>query len=1654
MITVIVTLFLLSTIVMLLVYDSASNARSASSDLEAARVEYVAEAAMKHALWQAQNSQCKGVADIPDTYLGDDSYSVKMSGVDPGTVYQFSADQDAWIRNDDTDRNNGTGGTNHLRFETGKIEQILTRFDLTGLPSGAKVLAATAWFYIPGTKMHPEGAVTAHEITSSWEEKSVTWDSFASAYRSSAAGTIPAQAVGDKWVTVNLTGQVRSWANGQPNNGILLNSVAEGLHAEYYAREDGAHPPRLEVVIATGSFTPVTIKAKGQLASGVSRNLKDRLAATYQPPSIATLQLGAVSGADANLDNFYAKNYGGSEFMQVNENTGNWLQRPVVRFDLGALPDDVMIQSATLELWVRDVQSAGSASVHEVTRSWVEGTQDGGGQNDGATWATYDGANNWSTPGGEFVEDPVATTEIVSANRWATWDITPLVQKWLSGAPNHGVLLKGDATLREVEFKSREAPEAELRPRLTVTYSCECGTPCMPLQSAGRIALIGDDWTPDPDDQFKIQLLESWGYDVDFYQDRDSGGINWSNYDLAYVSETAIAGDVHANLESLSIGVVNEEPNLYDDLKMASGNTENVGGSIEIVDNSHFITSVFPVGALSIYSGDMEILTASAPLAGGLQTLGEFGGQTTLAALDRGAVTTSGTAAGRRVILPLGQHFAAGFDWQHLNYNGHLLVQRSIDWAIGVENKGNSTGILLVVGNASNPSSDDAARQTLIESWGMTVTLIDDGADDLKFKSEMANIDVVYVSGSASPTGFLPSLAALPTPIVNEQIALHDELGFSSSSGSNAFDKIFVENNSHSITTGFSTGWLTIATSSQTLYSLEGTLAPGMNTLATTWINGANYKDGLALLESGASLYNGGSAAARRAQLPWGAGGFNFANLNANGQLIMQRAIEWAAGPEADLSPLAHWKLDETGGTIAVDSVGGHDGTTSNTEWVPGVDGGALRFNSNSDSVLVPHADELSLTNELTIAAWINKAQLWGYDGGVVKATTGSDLNYLFGTWEQNPVFGFSTATDNWQGYYATGTTLSTNTWYHMATTFNNAADRVRIYIDGTLAQEFSTTLEPVTNSGNLMLGRTAIGEYWPGLLDDVRLYDRELSADEIAELAQPPSAVPVAHWQLDENTGLTTVDSLGGRVGTLANGASWAGGALGSGVRFDGSNDRINVLHDDGLNLVSEMTLSAWIYADALKPFQMVLTKGDNGVAENYWLATEGNKLNFGFIDSGLYAQYTSSSLTLEAGRWHHVAATFDNAADEVVLYVDGTPETFSSTYTPAANNEQLIIGSSYYGGEAFDGVIDDVRIYNSVLGAQEISDLAASGGGGGGSGGGGGGGGASYVEKNHVFTVSANNSWQTLDLSSQGVLPNAVVEIAMENTKTNAQREAGVRAVGGSGPTYDLHEPEGGGVDALTKHVQTDGSGQIQAFAENSAEVQFRLLGYWTGGTYSNTDGLFTSSTGNSWRLHNMTSFGIQPEQVVELIVQNTSGGAEYRGGVRNVGSGHAQILDLHEAEAGGKDFHSVFVRTANNVSAAIEAYAENTGSIEFKPAGMWTTPPGTYTQHDATVDLGRPTANNTWQTVDLAPFGVPPNAVVQITLANRNPSGERRMGVRAVGSSLARYVDLHEAEGGGEDLVTMHVKADASSRIQWYHERPADSHRFYLMGWWVLD
>ena len=148
LLSVVVTLFLVAAIALLLNYDSATGANTASAELESARADYVAEAAMQHALWRSANNACGDNFNISATPFGNDSYSATSTGAAATTSYTLTVSEDAWFRSDDPDKNNGTTADLHIRFEGGNIEQALFRFDASPIPAGAQINSAEAWFYV------------------------------------------------------------------------------------------------------------------------------------------------------------------------------------------------------------------------------------------------------------------------------------------------------------------------------------------------------------------------------------------------------------------------------------------------------------------------------------------------------------------------------------------------------------------------------------------------------------------------------------------------------------------------------------------------------------------------------------------------------------------------------------------------------------------------------------------------------------------------------------------------------------------------------------------------------------------------------------------------------------------------------------------------------------------------------------------------------------------------------------------------------------------------------------------------------------------------------------------------------------------------------------------------------------------------------------------------------------------------------------------------------------------------------------------------------------------------------------------------------------------------------------------------------------------
>ena len=204
-----------------------------------------------------------------------------------------------------------------------------------------------------------------------------------------------------------------------------------------------------------------------------------------------------------------------------------------------------------------------------------------------------------------------------------------------------------------------------------------------------------------------------------------------------------------------------------------------------------------------------------------------------------------------------------------------------------------------------------------------------------------------------------------------------------------------------------------------------------------------------------------------------------------------------------DTSLVAHWKFDEGSGSVANDSTSylNHGDLFGGPSWVAGIMGDALRFDGRNDWVQIPHNDVLTLTDELTLTAWIAGAESFsGFDTVVWKGTSVGIVNYYMDILDGDIIFGFYN--NGWQEFHGPNV-LSRRTWYHIATTVEPDGNNlmIRIYQDGVevSAQQTDNTL--ITNTEDVTIGSSTYGEWWKGYLDDVRIYNRTLSAGEIVEV-------------------------------------------------------------------------------------------------------------------------------------------------------------------------------------------------------------------------------------------------------------------------------------------------------------------------------------------------------------------------------------------------------------------------------------------------------------------------------------------------------------------------------------------------------------------------
>jgi hypothetical protein len=186
-----------------------------------------------------------------------------------------------------------------------------------------------------------------------------------------------------------------------------------------------------------------------------------------------------------------------------------------------------------------------------------------------------------------------------------------------------------------------------------------------------------------------------------------------------------------------------------------------------------------------------------------------------------------------------------------------------------------------------------------------------------------------------------------------------------------------------------------------------------------------------------------------------------------------------------------------TGTTLADTSSNGNAGTITGATWsTSGKNGSALSFNGTSNYVQVPDSASLDLTTGMTLEAWV-KPSLLGTSWRTVlfKTQTGGMVYSLYANQDTTRPIGQVNIGGEVNAIGSAA--LPLNAWSHLAATFDGSA--LRIYVNGSLVATTVITGTIPTSTGVLRIGGNAIwGEWFAGLIDDVRLYNRALTQAQV----------------------------------------------------------------------------------------------------------------------------------------------------------------------------------------------------------------------------------------------------------------------------------------------------------------------------------------------------------------------------------------------------------------------------------------------------------------------------------------------------------------------------------------------------------------------------
>ena len=371
----------------------------------------------------------------------------------------------------------------------------------------------------------------------------------------------------------------------------------------------------------------------------------------------------------------------------------------------------------------------------------------------------------------------------------------------------------------------------------------------------------------------------------------------------------------------------------------------------------------------------------------------------------------------------------------------------------------------------------------------------------------------------------------------------------------------------------------------------------------------------------------------------------------------------------------------------------------------------AYSFDGINDNITLNST--LSLTNIQSKSVWVylnssNPNQNIIVEGGAIQWMEVVDIDN-----DKKPEirYGFESTLGN---YIESNLELDTLQWYNLILT-SDASNVMKLYINGVLDSQLSGTPQTI---GNINIGSGVSSYFFNGKIDDIVIYNRALTPAEVTQIYSfsgcnaDISTGLVAQYDFTGNANDQSANANNG----IVSGASLVADRFGntnSAYYYDGINNYIEIPNISAYNN-QLYTISYWT------KFSTASTSGSGGfnvnpalisklapstvVTYDNWVFYEGNGTpGFAYGTAG----YGGSAALFNDNNWHNIICTVNN--DSVRFYYDGV-QTSSAAKGPnlTFNTEPIRIGRSmttYW--KAFNGIIDDIRIYNIPLTACDIDSL-----------------------------------------------------------------------------------------------------------------------------------------------------------------------------------------------------------------------------------------------------------------------------------------------------------------------------------------------------------